>query len=64
MSKNSFVVPTIVAFVWVGAHLANFKNLSTTTKMAFVLSHSRRHVMKSIETLSMALRGLGGAYIA
>jgi hypothetical protein len=33
--------------------------LFTTTKMAFIISHSRRHVTKSIEMLSNGLEGIG-----
>jgi hypothetical protein len=58
MSKNNFTILAAVAYVWVGANLTNFKNLSTTTKMAFVCSHFGRHVMKSIETLSNGLEGI------
>jgi hypothetical protein len=58
MSKNSFVVPVTMAFVWVGANLANFENLSTTTKMASILSHFGRHVIKSIKTLSNGPKGI------
>jgi hypothetical protein len=43
MSKNNFVILVVAAFVWVGVNLANFKNLSTTTKMASIPSHFGRH---------------------
>ncbi len=59
MSKKSFAIPTTMVFVWVGANLTNFENLATTTKMASVPSHSRRHVIKSIETLLNGPKGIG-----
>jgi hypothetical protein len=58
MLKNNFVIPTTMAFVWVSANFINFENLSTTTKMAFIPSHSRKHVIKSIETFSIGLDGI------
>jgi hypothetical protein len=63
MSKNSFVILVTTAFVWLGPNFINFENLSTTTKMAFVPYHSRKHVIKSIETLSNGPNGMGMAYI-
>ncbi len=59
MLKNSFIVLVVVAFVWVNTNLANFENLSTTTKMAFIPSHFRRHVIKSIEMFSNEPKGIG-----
>ncbi len=59
MSKNSFDVPTVVVFVWVSANLANFKNLSTTTKMASVPFHSARHIIKSVKIHSNGPKGIG-----
>lgn len=59
MLKNNFVVLIVVAFVWVDANLTNFENLSTTTKMASVPSHSKKHVIKSIETISNGHEGFG-----
>ncbi len=41
-----------MAFIWVNVNLINFKNMFTTTKMAFVPSHSGRHAIKLVETLS------------
>jgi hypothetical protein len=59
MSKNNFAITTIVAFVWVDVNFTNFKNLSTTTKMAFVLSHSQKDGIKSIKTFSNGPNGVG-----
>jgi hypothetical protein len=64
MLKNSFAIPIIVVFVWVSANFINYENLSTTTNMASVPSHSKRHVIKSIETLSNGPDGIKKAYTA
>ncbi len=60
MLNNSFTVPAIVRFVWIDTNLANF-DLSTTTKMASVPSHSKKYVIKSIEILSKGLDKIGKA---
>jgi hypothetical protein len=39
--------------------MANFKNLSTTTKITSFSSHKRRHIIKSIEILSNGPFGMG-----
>jgi hypothetical protein len=59
MSKNKFAIRAIMAFVSVGLNFINFENLFTTTKMAFVPSHSMKHVIKSIETFSNGPDGIG-----
>jgi hypothetical protein len=59
MLKNNFVILTVVAFVWVGANLTYFENLSTTIKMASIPSPSKKHVIKSIETFSNGPEGIG-----
>jgi hypothetical protein len=59
MLKNNFPIPTHVAFVWVSVNLANFENLSTTTKMASIPSHHNKHVIKFIETFSNGTKGIG-----
>ncbi len=58
MLKNSFAIPATVAFVWVDENFANIKNMSSTIKMAFVPSHSKKHVIKSIETFSNGPDGI------
>ncbi len=60
MSNNNFIVLAIVGFVWIGTNLANF-DLLTTKKMAYVPSHSKRYVIKSIKTLSKGLDKIGKA---
>ncbi len=52
MLKNSVVISVMVVVVLVVPNLANFENLSITTKIAFFSSHKGRHVIKSIEILS------------
>jgi hypothetical protein len=59
MSKNNFVIFVIAAFVWVGVNLANFKILSTTTKMASI-PPILGNIIKLIKTLSNGLKELGG----
>jgi len=59
MLKNNFTIPATMAFIWVSANLINFENLSTTIKLASIPSHSKRHVIKSIETFSNELEGIG-----
>ncbi len=59
MSKNSVDVFTMVAVVLVVPNMANFKNLSTTTKITSFSSHKRRHIIKSIEILSNGPFGMG-----
>jgi hypothetical protein len=59
MSINNFGILIAMVFVYVDTNLTNLKNLSTTTKIAFIPSHSRRHVIKSIEMLSNGPKGIG-----
>jgi hypothetical protein len=59
MLKDNFAIHVVVVFVWVGVNLANFENLCTTTKMAFVFSHVGKHVIKSIKTRLNGLDGIG-----
>jgi hypothetical protein len=51
MSNNNFAIPTIVVFVWIGTNFANL-DLLTMKKMAFILSHFEKYVIKSINTFS------------
>lgn len=59
-SNNSLAIPAIVGFVWISTNLANF-DLLTTTKMASIPFHSKRYIIKSIETLSKGLNKIGKA---
>lgn len=48
--KNNFVISIVTAMVSNTPNLANLENLFITTKMASFSCHSKRHVMKFIET--------------
>ncbi len=52
MSKKNVVVSNVVAVVLVVPNLANFENLSTTTKITSFFSHKGKHIINSIEILS------------
>jgi hypothetical protein len=61
MLKNNVVIFAMVAVVLIIPNLANFENLSTTTKIMFFSPHKGRHGTKSIEILSNGSFGIGRA---
>jgi hypothetical protein len=52
MLKNSVIISIVVTVVLIVPNLANFKNLSTITKIISFSSHKGKHVIKSIDILS------------